>query len=533
VQEEKSDISAIYFYAILGGLIQLSMPLGIQTIIGFVLGGSMSASLIVLISALVLGVMLSGMMQINQMKIIEKIQQKIYVRFSYAFADRIPKLDMKHVDGFYLPELVNRFFETVSLQKGISKLLLDFPVATIQIFFGLLLLSFYHPFFILFSLLLVFILWLILYVTGNKGLDSSLTESRHKYSLAGWFEEMARLNKSFRFSAASGMHLKKANHKTIEYLNARTSHFQVLLLQYRTLLAFKVAITAAMLIFGVILLLNQQINIGQFVAAELIILIVISAVEKIITNLDSVYDVLTAVEKLGKLTDKPVEICGSYKVQEGIPLSVEAHHLTFGYDAQKPVIKDLSFQVQSGGKVCITGEDGAGKSTLLKLLTGVYSGFSGALLVNKIPLHNYDLTVLRDRTGILFPQENIFHGTLWENITMGKADIDKEYVAMLCQQSGLQNFIATLPLGFDTELEPTGKRLPRNVIQKILLVRAMAHKPRLLIMEEPWQGIEEQYKRNIQQILLNAVDTTVIIATSDTAFASQCQQAIQLGYSKN
>jgi ABC-type bacteriocin/lantibiotic exporter with double-glycine peptidase domain len=528
LREEKSDITAIYFFAILGGLIQLSLPVGVQAIIGFVLGGTLSASLTVLITVLVAGVLLSGMMQINQMKIIERIQQKIFVKYAYAFADRIPKLDLKKIDAFYLPELVNRFFDTVPLQKSISKLLLDLPVAMIQILFGLILLSFYHPFFILFGVLLLLLLWLILHVTGGRGLESSLTESRYKYALAGWFEEIARLIKSFKFSSGAGLHLKKADERTIGYLNARTSHFSVLLLQYRTLVVFKVMITAALLIAGVILLLNQQINIGQFVAAEIIILIVINSVEKIIVNLDSVYDVLTAVEKIGKLIDKPLETSGKYEIANSIALSVEAQNMSFGYEAERQIIQNVTFQVSAGEKACITGNDGSGKSTLLKLLTGGYKDFSGSLLINDIPIGNYNLASLRERMGILFSQENVFHGTLWENITMGKPVIDKEHINYLSGLTGLNAFLSSLPLGYDTELDPTGNRLPRNVIQKILLVRALAHKPQLLLMEEPWLGIEEQYRVDIQHMLLQLKDTTVIVAANDENFAARCNQTINL-----
>jgi ATP-binding cassette, subfamily B, bacterial len=407
--------------------------------------------------------------------------------------------------------------------------LLEIPAAMIQILFGLVLLSFYHPFFILFGILLLLLLWLILYFTGSKGLKSSLAESSHKYAVAGWLEEMARMTSSFKIAADSGLHLKKTDEKTIDYLQARTKHFGVLLFQYKTLIFFKVAITAAMLIVGITLLLNEQINIGQFVAAEIIIITVINAVEKMIINLDSVYDVLTAIEKVSKLTDKPIEASGSYPFdasQNGI--SVEAQSLGLEHEKGRPTFCNLSFTIPPGGKAAITGKDGAGKSTLLRLLLGVYTEFTGALTINAIPIGNYNLDTLRKRTGIFFPQENIFHGTLWENISMGRNGIEPVYVAKLAAEIGLQPFIASLQRGYDTVLDPTGKKLPRNVIQKILLLRALAHKPSLLVMEEPWQGIEESYKTSIQNLLLHLDATTVIIATNDESFSSRCKQIIQL-----
>lgn len=526
VQEEKSEISAIYFFAILSGLIQLTLPVGIQAIIGFVLGGTLSASLTLLITILVLAVLFTGIIQVNQMKVIEKIQQRIFVRYSFAFADRIPKLDLKKVDSFYLPELVNRFFDTVSLQKGFAKLLLDLPLSIIQIFFGLILLSFYHPFFILFGVLILALLWLILRTTGHRGLQSSLAESRYKYAVVGWLEEIARLVKTFKFSNAA-LHLEKADEKTTNYLQARTSHFKILELQYKVLVAFKLLITAAMLIGGVILLLNQQINIGQFVAAEIIIITIIASIEKIITNLDSVYDIMTAVEKIGKLTDKPIESSGSYKLEPSNQLSISAEKLCFSY-GDNVVIADVSFSIEPGEKVCITGRAGSGKSTLLKLLTGIYKDYKGQLLINKIPIANYNFSTLRERMGILFQQENIFNGSLLENITMGRLNPDMEFINELCERTGLLSFLSRLPEGYDTELDPSGFRLPRNVVQKILLVRALAHRPSLLIMEEPWQDIEEEYRLAIQDLILNARYSTVIVATSDESFSRKCNQTIQL-----
>jgi ABC-type bacteriocin/lantibiotic exporter with double-glycine peptidase domain len=308
---DRSEISAIYFYAIMNGLIQLSLPVGIQAIIGYVLGASMRASLVVLIALVVMGVLIAGIMQVNQMKIIEKIQQKLFVRYSFAFANHIPNLDMKKNDSVYLPELVNRFFDIPVLQKGLSKVLLDIPTAIIQIIFGLILLCFYHPAFILFGIVLVTILILILQFTGGRGLETSLQKSKYKYKVAAWLEEMARILISVKLSKSYDMHLKKADDEVTNYLDARNNHFKVLLFQFNVLVVFKTIITAAMLIVGTMLMVNQQLTVGQFIAAEIVILLVLNSVEKLIINLGSIYDTLTAVEKLAELTDKPIETEGT------------------------------------------------------------------------------------------------------------------------------------------------------------------------------------------------------------------------------
>ncbi len=529
VKLERKEITAVYIYAILNGLIQLSLPLGVQAIIGFVLGASMRASLIVLIILIVLAVFVTGIMQVNQMKVIEKIQQKLFVRYSFAFAEHIPKLDLKKTDSIYLPELVNRFFDIPILQKSLSKILLDIPTASIQILFGLILLSFYHPAFILFGFILIILLWLILRYTGTRGLQTSIDESTYKYKVAGWLEEIARVIKSIKLTKSNELHLVKTDEQVTGYLKARNSHFSILLLQYNVLVIFKTVITAAMLIVGTLLLVNQQLNIGQFIAAEIIILLVLTSVEKLIINLGSVYDTLTSVEKLSNLTDQPVEDIGSVHLPgTGNGLKIEIKNLNFSYNNTSHVLRDISLQINPGEKICIKGKDSSGKSTLLRLMAGAYTDFEGSLLVDGVPIGNYDLESVRSQMGVLINLQDIFNGTVWENISLGNENISIQTVIDIAAEVGLNDFISTLKNGYDTMLDPTGKRLPRNVIHKILLVRALAGKPRLLLLEEPWQNFENANRQQIIQLLHNLDNTTLVVVTNDDDFATLCHKVITI-----
>ncbi|MDZ4810911.1 MAG: ATP-binding cassette domain-containing protein [Bacteroidota bacterium] len=529
VKLERKEITAVYFYAILNGLIQLSLPIGVQAIIGFVIGASMRASLIVLIILIVTGVLAAGIMQVNQMKIIEKIQQKIFVRYSFAFAKHIPRLDLKKIDTIYLPELINRFFDIPVLQKSLSKVLLDIPTASIQIIFGLMLLSFYHPAFILFSFVLITLLWLILRFTGNRGLQTSIDESTYKYTTAEWLEEAARVIKSIKLAKNNDLHLQKTDEQVTNYLDARNSHFRILLFQYNVLVLFKTIITAAMLIVGTLLLVNQQLNIGQFIAAEIIILLVLNSVEKLIMTLGNVYDVLTAVEKLSNLTDKPVEENGTVHlsaISKG--LKVEMKNLSFSYNDENEILNNISLQINPGEKVCITGKDSSGKSTLLRLMACAYTDFKGTFLLDDVPVGNYDLDTVRSQLGVLMSQQDIFHGTLKENIALGNEQISMETIINIAGKVGLNDFIAKLKIGYDTILDPTGNRLPRNVIHKILLVRALAGKPRLLLLEEPWMNFQDIHRRQIIQLLGEIDNTTLIVVSNDEEFIRQCDKVIRI-----
>lgn len=524
---ERKEITAVYFYAILNGLIQLSLPVGVQAIIGYVLGASMRASLVVLITLVVLGVLIAGIMQINQMKIIEKIQQKLFVRYSFAFAQHIPNLDLKRNDSVYLPELINRFFDVPLLQKSLSKILLDIPTAVIQILFGLLLLSFYHPAFILFGILLVTILILILKYTGGKGLETSLQKSKFKYKVAAWLEEMARVIKSTKLVKQNDLHLQKTDEQVSNYLIARNNHFRVLLFQFNVLVVFKTVITAAMLIVGTMLMVNQQLTVGQFIAAEIVILLVLNSVEKLIINLGSVYDTLTAVEKASEITDKPVEKNGTLMLSDASNgVKLEMKDVSFSYTGETDILQNISLKINPNEKVCISGKDSSGKSTLLKLMTGSYTDFNGSILIDDVPLGNYNLSSLRAQTGVLMNQQDIFQGTLLENIALGNPAITIDVVKEYAARTGLHDFIAAQKDGYDTLLDPTGKRLPRNVVHRILLVRALVSKPRLLLLEEPWMNMSREHRSQILQLLNEIKNTTLVVVTNDQEFIQQCDQVI-------
>ncbi len=528
--KERNEIIAIYFYAILSGLLQLTVPLGVQSIIGFVLGAAMVTSIYVLIFVIVLAVLIVGLFQINQMKIIERLQQQIFTRYAFAFSENIAQIDLKKADQYYLPEKVNRFFDTQVLQKGLSKILLDIPAASIQITLGLLLLSLYHPIFIIFGFLLIFILWFILKITASKGYSTSLEESSYKYAVAAWFEEMARTIKSFKFSQGSHLNLKNTDQNVVKYLKAKTAHFKVLLFQFRSLVVFKVAITSSMLIVGTYLLLNQQLNIGEFIAAEIVILSVISAVEKLIGSLDNVYDVITSLEKLATITESELEPNGNIpftNTSKGV--EIEFHNVGFGFTSNKPIFKNLNFRIPASSKVAITGAESVGKSTMLCLMSGNYNDFEGSIFLNQVPINNYDLGELRQNTGVYLNEQDLFSGTVLDNIGMGHPNNTAEKISLLAESIGIRNYLTGLPNGFQTILDPSGKKLPETVAKKILLLRALINEPSLLLLEEPWQGLDKTLKTNICKYIFNKIPySTVFVVTNDEEFTSKCDYEINI-----
>jgi ABC-type bacteriocin/lantibiotic exporter with double-glycine peptidase domain len=531
---DRQEIISIYVYALFNGIVSLSLPLGIQAIINLISGGQVSTSWIILVAFVIAGVAVTGIMQIMQLTISENLQQKILTRSAFEFAYRIPRMKLEAIDRFYVPELVNRFFDTLSVQKGLSKILLDFSSASLQVIFGLILLSFYHPFFILFSLVLVVIVYFIFQFTAPQGIRTSLKESKYKYEVAHWLEELARTMGTFKLAGNTPLPMARTDETVEGYLVARKAHFKTLLIQYINLVGFKVVIAAGLLLIGGLLVINQQMNIGQFVASEIIIILVLASVEKLILSMETIYDVLTALEKIGNVTDIPLEEDKETKIEVSDQggLGIKLTNLSYRFeDAQDDLLKNIDLNIAGGEKICLSGFDGSGKSILLHMIAGLYDDFDGSITLDGIPINNWNKNDLHDHVNDNLANEDIFRGTLFENITMGKPDISWEEVRKIVDLVGLSAFVESMSEGYNTEILPEGKNLPRSVILRIKLARSLTGKPKLILLENHFNQLNERDKQKFINHLLK-VNATVIAVSNDPRLAELFDRVVVLDKGK-
>ncbi|WP_010228469.1 peptidase domain-containing ABC transporter [Gillisia marina] len=511
---DKRDIRQIFYYAIFSGLVALTLPLGIQAIINLIQGAQVSTSWIVLVTLVTLGVAFQGILQLMQIRILENIQQKIFTRSSFEFAYRFPKIKWSDLRNDYPPELANRFFDTLTVQKGLSKILLDFPSAILQILFGLILLSLYHPFFIIYGLLLVILVYLVFNFTARKGLETSLYESKSKYAVAHWLQEIARSLTSFKLSGRSSLAMERNNKLTEKYLEARESHFRILMLQFIQMVGFKVLVTAGLLLIGGLLVLNQEMNIGQFVAAEIIIILVISSVEKLVTGLESFYDVLTSLEKIGQVVDKKLEAqdgIDPFELYETAKISLEK--VSYSKANGDSILNALNLEIEPTDRLFIEGPSGSGKTTLLKMLSGLIDPTSGAIYVNDFSFKGMRTNAYRSQVGQVLPEQMPFEGTIFENITFGNKAITPDTVNRIVKEVGLQEFVRKMPNGIDSPIFPQGQRIPHTVSKRILLARAIVHDPKILILKDALEHFEVQEAKRLMEYLAHPDRPWLLIAS--------------------
>lgn len=530
---DKKDIFFVYVYAALIGLVSLTLPLGIQAAVELISGGVVSSSVYLLIGLIIFGTLGTGILQVLQITIVEYLQRRLFTKSAFEFAFRVPRIKMESVLNMHMPELMNRFFDVLTLQKGLPKILIDLSTAIIQILFGLLLLSFYHPFFVVFGSGLLGLLFLIFFFTGPKGLKSSINESKYKYKVVYWLEEMARTLYSFKLAGNTVLPLRKTDYLVNNYLENRSSHFKILISQYSFILLFKALITGGLLILGTILVIQREITLGQFVASEVIIILVLASVEKIIMYMDVVYDMLTAVDKIAHVTDLPLESTGGIdipasKLKDGYEVKMDDVSYTYP-GGQGPSLKNITVNIDKGKSLCISGGSGSGKTTLTNIIAGIHQNYTGIMTYNGYSLRDLDTTYIRDRIGKNVSQEDIFEGTILENILVGKPTSDIKNALEAIEDVGIKDEINRLPDGLNTEMLSGGKGFSSSFVNKLVLARCLAKRPAMLILNDFFNNFSKRERLKLIELLTDSKRKwTLIVVSNDPLIMAACDNVLFL-----
>lgn len=530
LKRERRDIGLVYLYATLNGLLYLSLPLGVQAITGLVSGGLILQPVVILILFVIAGSLGSGLLQLLQLGVVEVLQQRVFARMAFEFAFRLPRVRLESVRDEYLPEVMNRFFESVIIQKSLAKLLTETSTAALQVLFGLVLLTFYHPYFAAFSLFLLLVLGVIFRYSGPHGLGTSLAESTEKYSTVRWLQEIGRSVTAFKFAGSSAFAIDRMDRHVTSYLHYRRAHFRVLMQQALSVVIFRSAVIGSLLILGSLLVINRQITLGQFVASEIVIVLVLAGIEKLILSLSTLYDILTSVEKAGQVADLPIEREGGTRLPTGLVtgMAVRADALGYRYPgAPVSALSGVTLDVPAGQRVVITGFDGAGQTTLLRVLAGLYHDFSGGLAYDGLPARSLDLPALRSAIGQLLSATDLFDGTVAENIRVGRATLTDADLAAAIASVGASQWLASLPNGLESPIQSGGRGLASHLVARLLLAQAIAGTPRLLVMDDFFQNLEAQTRDSFVELLMDPDRPWTVLAVShDPAFLAAADRVV-------
>ena len=525
---EKHDIIVVFVFTFLISLLSLATPLAVQTLVNIVVMGGVLQSLFVVSIILFALLIFSGVLYILERYVIELIQRRIFIRTAIEAATNAQGLDITFQDTNNSLELMNRFFDVTNVQKSAYILLTGGLAATLQVAVGSLVLLFYSLYFFIVVLIMFLILWFIIGALGKYAITAAVDESYAKYDVVDWLENITKNLRTFKFAGGSNYSARQIDELANNYLDKRSRSFTILIKQ-DILGHFVYALGGTfMLGLGGWLVMQGDINVGQFVAAELIIFGVLASYLSLIRKLESFYDLLAGLDKLSVLQDLPQERRGSHNIPLQSAVLIEFNQVSFNFDQQDPLINNLTFSLQSGTSNAIIGKSGSGKSTLVDLITGLRSPASGVVMMNGVDLRNANIASLRTQVSLVKDIE-VIEATILDNLRLGHKDITVESAMNVLSSLGLLMAVMQLKDGLETKLPITGLPLTNHQLRVLMVARAVIHKPSLILVDELLDNLDEVELKPVLEYLLAGLNQwTLLILTKHQRIANQCQHLIQL-----
>jgi len=513
---ERDDVWMVVVFAVGVGLLSLATPLGVQMLVNTVAFGALAQPLAVLTLLVLVGLACAGMLRAMQAWVVERMQERIFARATLDLTARLPRVHASAYDAELGPELVNRFFDVVIVQKSAAAVVIDGVSIALQTVLGMVLLGLYHPFLLGFTAILTAGIAIIVFPLGRGATKTAVKESKAKHAVAAWLEELARHRTVFRTRTGSQVASTRTHDLTATWLEARREHFRVLFRQIVGTLVLQAVASAALLGIGGLLVIQRQLTLGQLVAAELIVSAVVAGLTKLGKTFESYYDLLAAIDKVGHLVDLPLEsAAGEVHSAAGRGAALKVAGVTFAAAGAR--VRCEAFEVAPGERVLVTGAGGAGKTLLAEGLFGLRPPAPGGTLeLDGTAMRHLALESLREHVHLVGGAE-VFAGTIVENVVAAGPGASGREVELALRIVGLTPVVARLRDGLQTRLLPGGTPLSETEAMQLTLARAIVARPRLLVVDGAFDLLDDDVLTSILEALDDLGASVVVFSRTRTA----------------
>ncbi len=529
IELEKKDIWNMTIYSIAIGFLYLVIPVGIQSLISILNFGTVFQPVIVLTFLVILALGFASILNLMQFYLAELIQQRIYVRVSIAVARRISKFKHSYFEKKHPPELANYFLDIANIQKSFTLLLTDGLAIGLQTIIGLLIIIVYHPFFIILDILVFGVLYYTITNLGKNGIETSIKESKAKFSTESWLEEMSLYKNAFRSTESIQYADLRLEENAKNYVQYRTKHYKILFKQIISFLSVQVLGSGLLLCLGGYLVIKGEISLGQFIAAEIIIAKILDKFPKFGKYLESYYDLCASIDKINHLLEVETESRKNEIRENHFGNSFDLKFISMGYlRNQNIVLENIDFQFKENSILGIYGEVHSGKSSITDLLYGINSPTSGYISVNGFRLSEIDIFKYRNHVSY-FSELEIFSGTILDNIRVGKFFLLNSEVREAINRIGLGDKVSKLEQGLDTEILRNHYPFIKEELYKLMFARIFAGSPKLILLDDVLKYLDKTSKEQIiAELEKEKKKSKIIITSSSKEELKFCDEILEL-----
>ncbi|QQR90049.1 MAG: ABC transporter ATP-binding protein [Myxococcales bacterium] len=522
---DRGDITVVVIYGITMGLFSLAVPIAVQSLVNTVAFTGLRQPLLVLSTLLAVALGIWAALRALQLRVVEMLQRRLFVRIVAEINTRLVRVKSGAFQTRNGPELLNRFFDVFLAQKSVANLLTDGLDAALIVVVGLTVLAFYHPWLLGFDLILVVTAVYVFSFLGRGGIQSGISESKAKYAVAGWLEEMARHPVLFKLDASRDFAQKRSHTLALDYLQKRDSHFRVVFRQFVGALSIQVFASVTLLAIGGLLVMNKQLTIGQLVAAELIVTAVLISIAKLGRKVETFYDFLASVDKMGELLDLPLE--DSVGDSELIFDTDRPVLATEGLQLQKNIEKvcTLTFAVGQNESVHVHGLGEQAATALGDALFGLSPVKHGILEFGGRDVRDISVDALRRKVAVVRDAEAL-PGSIRDNMCAADATLSSEDIWELLDAVGLKNDIRHLPQGLHTELGPKGAPLSYGQLLRLTLARVLVGHPVLVILDQVFDRLPPDAQTALASSLPQFSNLSILALSEQPLLYTWCDRSI-------
>lgn len=528
LRPERGEIWIILWFAVAVSVLSLATPVAVEALVSTVVFTNMVQPVLVLSLILFLCLAFVAVLRATETWIVEVIQQRLFVRLLSDLSRRLPQVRYDAFDHESRGDLANRFFDIVTMQKVVASLLVDAVDVFVTLTVSMVVLGLYHSWLLGFDIALSILLAVMIVVLGRGGIKTAVHESHVKYDAASWIDSILRRPVAFKRATATDWAQRRGDELSLEYVYARKEHFRILFRQISWSLGLQAVAATVLLGLGGWLVIDFQLSLGQLVAAELMVSVVVSSFTKLGKHIEAWYDLMASTEKVAVLLDLPLEHSppGTHATGAGA-VNVVGRNLGFGFPGRPLTFAGLNFSVPAGGSLAITGPVGSGKSSLAAILYSLRRPSAGTLEIDGLTVEQWPLADLRRQVALVSGVE-VLNDTVSANIAMGQEEVTPAEIRGALDLAALTDELVEHADAWNLLLTEDGSPLSHSQALRLVIARAVAAHPRLLVLDGTLDALPAELAQRLLTNLTSNAPWTLVLVTQHHTLAQSCEQQLTL-----
>lgn len=490
-------------YGVAIGLLSLATPISVQLLINSVAYTALPAPLWTLAGLLFVLLLVVALLSSLRVYIMALFERRLFARVVAEITIRAVHARDPFFGDARRADLFNRYFDLIIVQKAVPSLLIGGFTIVLQSAVGLIVTSFYHPFFLAFNVVLLVLLLAIWMLWSRGSMTTAVALSHAKHDTARWLESVGSSNGFYKSSRHVGFAMDRSEAATANYIDKHRRYFRYSFAQTFAFFMLYALASAALLALGGNLILAGELTIGQLVGAELILSSTFYGVGQLGWYLDTFYDLVASCEELSLLFGIP---------QEKLPMASSQGPRDGAISLRDVQLNGMhmNFALKAGERLVTVPEPGVDR-TLSLLLKRHVAPDHGLMTIGGSDLGGLNMYLLRSEI-IVLDRPTIVEVTIREYLTLATDGATSETILDAVAAVGLTDRLAMLPEGLDTPLATSGWPLTVGEVMELKLANALLAKPKVLVLSPVF---DVMLPAQLEGVLdrMKAAGTTVLLCT--------------------